>query len=66
MPSFLSICRRLGGELPEFLIIYMHTILKYIAFSLKFSSIRPSVAVPLSSGVLTAAEMQRLVADMVD
>lgn len=49
----------------EFLTIFMRIILKFIA-SLKSSSIHTAVASPLSSGVLTPAEMQRLVADMVD
>ncbi|WDF71743.1 hypothetical protein [Novosphingobium sp. KACC 22771] len=49
----------------EFLTIFMRIILKFIA-SLKSSSIHPAMVGPLSSGVLTPAEMQRLVADMVD
>jgi len=43
----------------------MLTILKFIA-SLKSSSMHRSFANPLPSGVLPPAEMQRLVADMVD
>ncbi|MBB3954541.1 hypothetical protein GGR38_001480 [Novosphingobium sediminicola] len=54
-----------AAVLPEFLTIPMHIILKFIA-SLKFSSVHPSFSHPLPSGVLTVAEMQRLVADMVD
>ncbi|MBB3955767.1 MULTISPECIES: hypothetical protein [unclassified Novosphingobium] len=44
----------------------MLTILKFIAFSVKSTSVHPYFAHRLPSGVLTVAEMQRLVADMVD
>lgn len=58
--------RLFGRHIFEFSKIYMHKFLKYFAFSFKSSSIRAPFAPPLPSSVLTVAQMQRLVADMVD
>jgi hypothetical protein len=62
-----SLARPFGCELSEFSINYMrNTVIKNPVFSAKSPSPRPAFAVPLTSGVLSAAEMRRLVADMVD